>query len=91
VNVGQRWYIEYIKIGHKSTLAVPKYFPKILVTFKINNLATSDCVKDWGKVAPGRTRVGKPSASLGQGMLNLFGKVRLSKVYLSGNYKDCMP
>ncbi len=27
-------------------------YPQILVTFKIKNLATSDCVKDWGKVAP---------------------------------------
>jgi len=25
---------------------------QILVTFKIKNLATSDCVKNWGKVAP---------------------------------------
>jgi len=28
-------------------------------------LATSDCVKDWGKVTPRRARVGKPAAGLG--------------------------
>jgi len=43
-------------IWHKSTLAVPKYFPKILGTFKIINLGTSNCVKDWGKVAPAELR-----------------------------------
>jgi len=44
---------------HKSTSEVPKYVPKFfLVTFKIKNLATSDCVKDGRKVAPGRIRVG---------------------------------
>jgi hypothetical protein len=44
---------------HKSTSEVPKYVPKFfLVTFKIKNLALSDCVKDRRKVAPGRIRVG---------------------------------
>ncbi len=43
---------------HKSTLAVPKNFPKILITFKIKNLATSNCVNDLGKVAPGKVRAG---------------------------------
>ncbi len=46
-------------------------------------------MKDRGKVAPGRARVGKPTAESGQGMLNLLGKVRLGKFYLSGNHKDC--
>jgi len=27
-------------------------YSQILITFKIKNLVTSDCVKDWGKVAP---------------------------------------
>jgi len=33
-------------------------FPKILVIFKIENLATRNCVKDWGKLSP-------PPAGLG--------------------------
>jgi len=36
----------------------------------MKTLATGDCVKDWGKMAPGRARVGKPLAGLGQGELN---------------------
>jgi len=34
-----------------------------LVTFKIKNLATSDCVKDWGEVA---LRQGKGREALGR-------------------------
>ncbi len=34
--------------------------PQILVTFKIKNLATHNCAKDWNKVDPGRAGVGKP-------------------------------
>jgi hypothetical protein len=49
-------YIELIQaldvLGLKSTLAVTKHFPQILVTFKIKNLATSHCVKECVKVAP---------------------------------------
>jgi len=37
----------------------------MLVTFKIKNLATHNCVKDWGKVASGRAGAGKPLARLG--------------------------
>ncbi len=52
--------------GHKSTLIFKNIFPKILVTFKIKNLATHNCVKEWDKVSPqgwgrealGRVRVG---------------------------------
>jgi hypothetical protein len=40
-------------------------FPKILVNFKIKNLATDICAKDLSKVAPGRTWVGKPLAGIG--------------------------
>ncbi len=43
-----------LTIGHKSTLEFPKYFPQLLVTFKINIQATHNFAKDWGKVAPGR-------------------------------------
>jgi len=32
-------------------------FPKILGTFKIKNLAASNCIKDWDKVVPGRASV----------------------------------
>jgi len=50
------WQPEYTKLRvllwHKSTLVVPKYFPQILVTLKIKNLATRNCVYDWGKLAP---------------------------------------
>jgi len=52
---------------HKSTLAVPKHFPKILVTFKIKNLATSNCVKDWGKVALAGLGQGSPQQGKGRG------------------------
>jgi len=49
-----------------------------LGTFKIKNLATSNCVKDWDKEAPPiGARVGKLLPGLGQGMLNHLGKVRL--------------
>jgi len=51
-----------------------------LVTFKILNLATRNCAKDWGKAASGealgRVRVGDAKA------------VRLGNVYLIRNYKD---
>ena len=60
---------------------VPKYFSLNFDTFEINNLATSICVKDWDKVAPGGVRVGKPQAGKGQGKINYQGKV-------SSNYKD---
>jgi len=33
--------------------------------FKIKNLATINCVKDWGKEAPSMARVEKPLAGLG--------------------------
>jgi len=50
-------------------------------------------VKDWGKVAPVRTRpVGKPPEGVKAGDTKLLklGHVRLGKVYLlSSNYKDC--
>jgi len=42
-------------------------FPKILGTFNNKNLATTNCVKDWGKVAPGRVRAGPAR----QGMIRL--------------------
>jgi len=48
-----------------------------LAPFKVKNLATRNCVKDWGKVTPGRVR---------EGDANFF---RLGKVYSSRNYKDC--
>jgi len=48
----------------------PKFKFQILETVNIKNLATSNCVKDWGKVPPSRARVGKPLAGLGQRMLN---------------------
>ncbi len=38
---------------------------------------------------PSRAGLGKLPAGLGWGMLNLSGKVRLVKVYLGSNYKDC--
>jgi len=40
-------------------------------------------------VAPWQGWVEKPPAGLGYGMLNLPSKVRLGKVYLIINYKDC--
>jgi len=58
-------------------------------TLKIKNLGTSNCAKDWGKVArapPGRARVGKPPA--GDSKLVRY-KIRLGKVYLSSTNKDC--
>ncbi len=72
---------------HKSTLAVPKYSPQILVTFKIKNLTRCNCVKDWDwekgaprqdwdRKAPGRVRVGDA--------INLS-----EKVYLGTKYTDC--
>jgi len=36
-----------LKFWHKSTLVAPKYF-----NYQNQNMANSDCVKDWGKVAP---------------------------------------
>ncbi len=39
-------------------------------------------------MAPGKAEEGKPPAGLGLGMLNLSGKVRSRKVFLSCNYKD---
>ncbi len=61
----------YQYIGHKSTQAVPIFFPKILVNFKIKNLTTCNCVKDWGKVSPRQGWGREAPAGLEQGMLNL--------------------
>ncbi len=40
-------------------------------------------------MAPGRVKIRKPLVGLGQGILNWLGKLRLEKIYLSNNYKDC--
>jgi len=54
-----------LSVRHKLTLAVPNYFSQILVTFKIKNLATHNCAKDWGKVVPAGLGMGKPTTGLG--------------------------
>jgi len=52
------WKLNEVKFGYNEhswpqvNFSWPKIvFPKILGTFKIKNLATSNCVKDCGKVA----------------------------------------
>ena len=35
-------------------------FHQIMVNFEINNLATLVCIKDRGKVVPGRVKAGDP-------------------------------
>jgi len=73
-------------VGHKSTLVVPKYFPSNVGNFQIKNLVTSNCVKTWDKVAASQQGWSMEApAGLGQGMLNLLGKVKFGKVYLSSN------
>ena len=57
---------------------------KICVTFEINTLATSICVRGCGKVALDVVRVRKPLPGLGKGVTIWFGKV-----WLIGNYKYC--
>ncbi len=43
----------------------------VLLLFEISNLPTTSVwIRDLGKVAPGKARVGEPPAGLGQGMLN---------------------
>jgi len=51
-----------LKLFH--TNEAQNVFPQILVTFKIKNLATSNCVKEWVKVSL--------PAELGQVKLKLF-------------------
>jgi len=57
-----------------------------LVTFEINNLATSLRARGWDKVAP-RLSKGKvaSSAGRGKGMFNWLGKVLIRE----HNYKCC--
>jgi len=60
----------------------------ILVTFEINNLATSIKARGWDKVPPMvKLEQGSPPAGLWKGMFNWLGKVRLGKVLISYNYK----
>jgi len=60
-----------------------------LVTLKIKHLATHKCVKDWGKMAPRQGWGRRAPSRFRVGMLNLSGKVRFGKVYLSSDYKTC--
>jgi len=43
----------FIKTRAKVNFSGPKIsFPKFFLTFKIENMATQNCAKDWVKVAP---------------------------------------
>jgi len=43
------WFVGTVNFSGPNSQHI---FPKILGTFKIENLAASNCVKDWGKVDP---------------------------------------
>jgi hypothetical protein len=58
---------------HKSTLVVPEHFTP--------NFGNFQNKKSGNMYLYLRTRVGKPTAGLRKGMLDLSGKVRLGKVY----------
>ncbi len=45
-------------VGTSKIWRSQNIFPQILVTFKIKNLATHNCDKDWGREASGKVRVG---------------------------------